>query len=262
MDWTLYWFMFPVAIMVATSAMISGIGGAALFMPIYVLIFPLLGPEYPFETTVLAVIVSLITMSFSFASGVSVYAAKRQIDYKVAAGFLIISVPMALFASLMVPSLDDKIILSLYCVLITAVAISIFKSKPAITNPQSSFKSPVMTGIGGFMTGAASVGIGEVVMPQLLSRGLKGGVAAGTSVFVVLITVLASSLALGIQLFRQAQLELPWNVVCYTVPGVLIGAQIGPRLQGLIPQRKFELTIATLFIGIAIATMFVVLKDV
>jgi hypothetical protein len=66
--------MFPVAIMVSTCAMMSGIGGAALFIPIYVLIFPLLGPEYPFETTVLAVIVSLITMSFSFASGVSDYA--------------------------------------------------------------------------------------------------------------------------------------------------------------------------------------------
>ena len=45
MDWTLYWFMLPVAILVATSAMMSGIGGATLFMPIYVLIFPLLGPE-------------------------------------------------------------------------------------------------------------------------------------------------------------------------------------------------------------------------
>ena len=65
---------------------------------------------------------------------------------------------------------------------------------------------------------------------------------------------------LGFQLIRQADVEIPWNVICYTVPGVLIGAQIGPRLQGLIPQRKFELAIATLFFGIAITTMFVVLK--
>ena len=46
-DWTLYWFMFPVAILVATSAMLSGIGGAAIFAPIFLIIFPLLGPEYP-----------------------------------------------------------------------------------------------------------------------------------------------------------------------------------------------------------------------
>ena len=29
MDFTLYWFMFPVSILVATCAMLSGIGGAA-----------------------------------------------------------------------------------------------------------------------------------------------------------------------------------------------------------------------------------------
>jgi len=239
MDWTLYWFMFPVAIMVATSAMMSGIGGAALFIPIYVLIFPLLGSQYPFETTILAVIVSLITMSFSFA---------------------VISVPMAFMASMMGPYLDDRILLTIYCVLITGVAISIYRTKPDSSNQGSRIRNRLMTGIGGFTTGAASVGIGEVVMPQLMVRRLNSSIAAGTSVFVVFITVLASSVVLGFQLIRLENVDIPWNVICYTVPGVLIGAQIGPRLQGLIPQRKFELAIASLFIAIAVATMFVVLK--
>jgi len=234
-------------------------------MPIYVLIFPLLGSQYPFETTVLAVIVSLITMSFSFASGVSVYAARRQIDYKLAFRFLLISVPLAFIASMMAPFLDDRVLLTLYSILITGVAISIYRAKPApVPTQQPKPRSPVfgaiMTAIGGFTTGAASVGIGEVVMPQLMARRLKSSIAAGTSVFVVFITVVASSLILSLQLIKQGDVDIPWNVICYTVPGVLIGAQIGPRLQGKIPQRKFELAIATLFIGIAIATMFVVLK--
>jgi uncharacterized membrane protein YfcA len=42
MDFTLYWFMFPVSIVVATCAMLSGIGGAALFTPIFILLFPLI----------------------------------------------------------------------------------------------------------------------------------------------------------------------------------------------------------------------------
>ena len=91
MDWTIYWFMFPVSMMVSLSAMVSGIGGSALFMPIYVIIFPLLGPEYPFEATITAVLVALITMGFSFSSGTSVYAYKRLIDYKMARSFLILS---------------------------------------------------------------------------------------------------------------------------------------------------------------------------
>ena len=36
MDWTQYWFMFPVAMCVATMAMLSGTGGAALFIPVFV----------------------------------------------------------------------------------------------------------------------------------------------------------------------------------------------------------------------------------
>jgi len=51
MDLTLYWFMFPVSIGVATCAMLSGIGGAALFTPIFILGFPLLGPEYILRST-------------------------------------------------------------------------------------------------------------------------------------------------------------------------------------------------------------------
>lgn len=69
MDFTLYWFMFPVSILVATTAMLSGIGGAALFMPIFLLIFPLLGPEYPLTSTVAAIAVALLTETFGFFSG-------------------------------------------------------------------------------------------------------------------------------------------------------------------------------------------------
>ena len=260
MDWTLYWFMFPAAIMVSGSAMLSGIGGAALFMPIYVLIFPLLGPQYPFETTILAVIVSLITMSFSFASGVSVYAAKRQIDFKLALSFLVISVPIAFCASLMAPYFDDRVILTAYAILILAIAVSLYCPRQAHPQDSTMLRKLIMTSMGGFTTGTASVGIGEVVMPQLIARGLKGGLAAGTSVFIVFVTVLASSFVLGLQLMQRHDVEIPWNVICYTVPGVLIGAQIGPRLQGIIPQRKFEIGIAVLFIIIAITTLLVVFR--
>ena len=55
MDFTLYWFMFPVSIAVATCAMLSGIGGAALFTPIFILVFPLLGEEYVLASTMTAI---------------------------------------------------------------------------------------------------------------------------------------------------------------------------------------------------------------
>ena len=73
MDLTLYWFMFPVAILVATCAMLSGIGGAAPFTPIFMRVFPLLGPEYVLGSTVAAIATALITQTFGFLSGLIGY---------------------------------------------------------------------------------------------------------------------------------------------------------------------------------------------
>ncbi len=86
-DWTIYWFMFPVAICVATIAMLSGIGGAALFTPIFMIIFPILGPEYAFESIAVAIGVALLTETFGFSSGFVGYYYKHLIDFSTALPF-------------------------------------------------------------------------------------------------------------------------------------------------------------------------------
>ena len=42
MDWTVYWFMLPACIVIAATATFSGISGAALMTPMFLLVFPLL----------------------------------------------------------------------------------------------------------------------------------------------------------------------------------------------------------------------------
>ena len=81
MDFTLYWFMFPVSILIATTAMASGIGGAAYFTPLFLVVFPLLGPEYVM-TPVAAVGTALFIETFGFSSGFVGYYRKRLIDFK------------------------------------------------------------------------------------------------------------------------------------------------------------------------------------
>ena len=46
---------------------------------------------------------------------------------------------------------------------------------------------------------------------------------------------------------------VPWHLVIFTVPGVIIGGQIGVRLQGKFSQDKMEKVFGVLFgiIGIA-----------
>lgn len=114
----------------------------------------------------------------------------------------------------------------------------------------------VATGVGSFLTGMLSVGIGEVIVPQLTKRGVPLAVAVAAAVTIVIVTVACASFTLIGQVIAEGGWQqVPWNLVCYSVPGVLIGGQIGPRLQGRIEQRTLEYSIAALFVVLAIAML-------
>ena len=129
--------------------------------------------------------------------------------------------------------------------------------------PRQGVTGAGVTSIGASLTGLLSVGIGEVIMPQLAKRNrVPVPVAAATSVFVVILTIAAASFTQISTLIDAGGLNaVPWNLVCYTIPAVLIGGQIGPRLQGTIPQRTMEKAIAILFGIIGVAMGYIVLRD-
>lgn len=60
-----YWFMLPIAILIATTAMASGVGGATFFAPLFII-----GLGLPPEV---AIGTGLITEVFGFASGLYAY---------------------------------------------------------------------------------------------------------------------------------------------------------------------------------------------
>eukprot|EP00953_Heterococcus_sp_UTEX-ZZ885_P032476 16964-Heterococcus_DN1.PRE.1 len=65
----MYAFMLPLSVVIATGAQLAGIGGAALFTPVFILCFPLLGPQYPLQSAASAIACALLTEAFSFTSG-------------------------------------------------------------------------------------------------------------------------------------------------------------------------------------------------
>jgi uncharacterized membrane protein YfcA len=260
MDFTLYWFMFPVSIGVATCAMLSGIGGAALFTPIFVLLFPLLGPEYVLASTFAAISTALLTQTFGFLSGFIGYYRRRMIDFELAIRFIKISVPIAVVGALVAHAVHDGILIAAYAVLVFILAIGMLflrRRQPASRpNYDAPYRKPeipksdfFLAGVGAFLTGLVSVGIGEVIISRL------------TSVAIVFITILFATTTLVTQLVRDGGIgAVPWNLIVYEVPGVLIGGQIGPRLQGFISQRAMERAIGALFIVLAMAMMAVAMK--
>lgn len=306
MDFTLYWFMFPVAICVATSAMLSGIGGGALFMPIFLLIFPLLGPEYPLASPVAAIAVALLTETFGFSSGFVGYYMKRLIDFGLAKTFLYASIPAAVIGAFMSHLINPTFIRGAYGCLVLILAYILIKghevpteemydenmytddeghlgselNKEAATITNDASRTTAAkdgtiykynlyqarkfpTGLGGFLTGLLSVGIGEVVMPQLVKEGkVPVPVAAATSILVVIITVFSASFTHIATLINEGGINaVPWHLVVYTIPGVIIGGQIGPRLQGKVQSHTMEKFIGGLFSIIGIAMLWTVVMD-
>ncbi|MBT3915225.1 MAG: sulfite exporter TauE/SafE family protein [Rhodospirillaceae bacterium] len=306
-DWTLYWFMFPVAMCIATTAMLSGIGGAAMFAPIFMIIFPMLGPEYPFESIAAAIGVALLTEVFGFSSGFVGYYRKKLIDFKGAVPFILVGVPIGIVGAILLNVLNEyeEVLRGSYAVLMLVLSYFIIKvhdpkqagdttgdtgGEPiadsvgaaavgddgremrSITGADGTtytFKAPrqgkgvIATGIGGFLTGLLGVGIGEVVMPQLVKANkVPIPVAAATSVFTVIVVVAAASFTQISALVAEGGFNaVPWNVVVYTVPAVIIGGQIGPRLQGKFSQRAVEKGVAYLFLVIGIAMAYISIRN-
>jgi hypothetical protein len=296
MDLTLYWFMFPVAIAISTTAILSGIGGAALFTPMFLIVFPLLGAEYTMSTAVTAIGAALLTQTFGFASGFIGYRRRGLIDYKSALPFIAVAVPIAILGALLSQSVDANLLKGTYAVLMAILSVILLRrpasvegtptigaearsagaaSAPEVRELKSRdgtryrYAAPrqglgaVATGIGALLTGMVSVGIGEVIMPQLVKRHrVPVPVAAATSVLIVIATVTAASLAQVTALIAEGGVEaVPWNLVMYTIPGVIIGGQIGPRAQGKVSETFMVRAIAFLFALICVAMASIVIAD-
>ena len=283
MDFTLYWFMFPVSILVATCAMLSGIGGAALFTPIFILVFPLLGEEYVLASTMTAIAAALFTQTFGFLSGFVGYYRRKLIDYPMAWRLLRFSIPVAVLGALVASLVHDGVLLASYSMLVAVLAYFMWRSPMQAAEagahlegraivertdsrgetftydmPKFGAGSIALTSIGAFLTGMVSVGIGEVTISQLTHKRVPVAVAAATSVLVVILTIVFATATLFAELvLAGGWAAIPWNLLVYDIPGVLIGGQIGPRLQGLVPQHRMRRAISALFVILAVAMIAV-----
>ena len=103
-----------------------------------------------------------------------------------------------------------------------------------LPNSKSLYASTIF---GSVLTGMLGVGIGEVVLPQLVRRKLMPlPVAAGTSVYVVVVTALTAAVVQFLSLAHETLVAgdisasgvhvVPWELVVWTIPGVIIGGQL------------------------------------
>ena len=276
-----YWFMFPISILIATIAMASGVEGATFFTPLFILALGL-SPEIAIGT-------GLITEVFGFASGLYAYARKRLIDYKLGVALLTATIPMALLGTWVagyVPSEFLKVILGGG---LLAIAISFLRAPEpkevghldeAIQKEYGGEKAETclvtregeeicytvcnriqgrfFAGLGGLFIGMISTGQGELNGYFLLQRcRVPSRVAVASSVFVVAITALVASTGHFIKFVQTGgeTLSIVLSLVVFTVPGVLIGGQLGSLVSSRISQHLLERGLAILFIFVAALTL-------
>ena len=266
-----FWYMFPIGVVIATIAMASGVGGATFFSPLFILGLGL-SPE-------LAVGSGLVVEVFGFSSGVYAYVQRQLIDYRVGGMLLSATVPAAVAGVVIAHFANADILKLILGMGLFAVAVSFLRAPDEETenvlnelaqeDPETAetclvtaddeeicytvcntTEGRLISGIGGLFVGMVSSGLGELNGYFLLQRcRVPSSVSVATSVFVVAITALIASAG---HLYQVAQggltgLTTMGNLLLFTIPGVVIGAQLGPTVARRVPDRVMEIALGLLF---------------
>ena len=243
MDWTIYWFMLPVCIAIAGVAMFSGISGAAMLIPVFLIGFPLLG--VPQLTTVEAIGTSLLLETSGFGTGLYRYFRLRLVDSATAWRLIALTLPLGMLGALASAQAPVQALRLGYGVAMVALAVILVReAHPADAAAPGAAYAPnvdtahppcplgtarqiaaadgttytycahglrgqqLLSGVGAFFAGLISTGVGEATLPGLVRRSrFPLAVAAATSTVVVAGTVVGAALTHMVQLAAHGGLS-------------------------------------------------------
>jgi uncharacterized membrane protein YfcA len=135
MDWTVYWFMLPVCVAVASTAMFSGISGAAMLFPVFLIGFPLVGA--PTLTTVEAVGLALFLETSGFGTGVYRYLRRHLVDTRTAWTIVKVALPLAVLGSLLARAAPEQLLRLGYGIAMLGLAYLLLRARHAVHAPEA-----------------------------------------------------------------------------------------------------------------------------
>lgn len=272
------WWVYPFSVAVATLALSSGISGALFFAPFFLLVVGL--------TPAQAIGGGLMTELFGTFFGTMNYVRQRVVDFSLVKEMLVVSIPFAMAGSGLALAIDAGALQAVFGVaLIILAAFMLWVNFRRVATPvgaatagatlsgqatvihardgreyeyvrPSRGLTQCLGSFGAFITGLMSSGLPEINTTQMILRGrIPPRVAVGTSITILTITVF---FAAGIHAIAG---EPAWHVVVWSIPGVITGAQIGPRIQGKIPANIAERMLASVFVAVGILVIAVQIFD-
>ncbi len=248
--------------------MSCGIGGAILFSPLFMVVL-----ELP---PAVAIGTALLTQLFGISSGAYAYRRRGLIDYTIARPLLLVAIPGAALGVAGAGLVPGELLRRVFACGIVAIGVLLFRShhqeRHDADTPHSSEEPPTLIdargiayhyilrrprlvrlvgGGGGALLGLISVGLAELLEFHLIviSR-VPPAVAVATSigvVFAATLTAAAGHLYAFAVHAAPGTLTQVGQVVLFTIPGVILGGQIGPWLQTRLAPATVRLGMAGVF---------------
>jgi len=267
-----FWFMFPVAVVIATIAMLAGIGGAVMFAPFFMLVLKL--------DPLIALGAGLVIEVFGFSSGIIGYWRKKVIDFHIVKQLIVFTIPATVGGVILGRLLPVYVLKTMLALLILYLAYQfLLKRKECLPkDPRCTGVSPIgekvvlpkavkaTSSLGGLLVGMISAGLGEINELNFLQKvKLPVPSASGTSVFLVAMSAIVGVFSHTYFLIRQGELSIFADVISiliFTIPGVVLGAQFGVLLSNRINRNFMGKFVGVLFLILTVLTFLTVFNTI
>lgn len=256
------WWIFPVSVSFATLAISSGVSGALFFSPFFMLVLGLSPAQ--------AIGAGLLTEVFGMGNGLRLYIRQRVVDYTTARWVLMASIPTVVLGALGAHLLPGDLLKMIFGGgLILLSGSLIFSPTPGEDDApcgDGDESAPdcrridaadgrtywipdchpapavILAAVGGLFTGLISAGLPELNTTQMVVRcRIPPRVAVATSVFALALTAMVGA---GVHALSA---EPAWNVVQWSIPGVLVGSYFGTRIGPHLPEALMEKLLGFVF---------------
>ncbi|MFQ5702736.1 MAG: sulfite exporter TauE/SafE family protein [Gemmatimonadales bacterium] len=259
--------MFPASVLFSTIAIGSGVSGALFFSPFFMLVVGLSPAQ--------AVGAGLLTEVFGMGNGLRSYVKAKLVDYATAKWLLLGAVPTVVIGAIAADLISDRILKAIFGLGLLALSgFLVFVRTPEECEPgekplafidrksqdkgttvvrgadgsvyeyRTCWRPPgvLMAAAGGLLTGMISAGLPEISTTQLVVRcRVPPRVAVATSVFTLAIVAAAGA---GIHALAAKPV---WQVVGWSIPGVLLGSGLGSRIGKYMPAKTMEKALGVVF---------------
>lgn len=219
-------FVAAAALIASTLAAVTGFGGAAVLLPVLVIVFGVRDA------------VPILTVAQLIGNGSRVWFNRRHVDLRVVGWFALGGVPFALLGGLLfarAPLTGLTRLLGAFLLLI--VAWRHLRPRTTVRPPLRSF---VLIGAGSSFLSALLGSVGPLMAPFFLAYGLVKGAYIGTEALSTVVMHVAKLVA-----YRQTSVLGAGAIVAGLAIGplMILGSWIGKRIVDALPEQVFVLII-------------------